>query len=400
MTVPGQKTVLLSDVNQGGAAIAARRLAAGLKQIGWNIEEWNFSPSDEEGENQQSLDPQRKRPPLERLLRNFSKSAAGQMRHRRHEQALLSRLAREHPSCLNLHNLHACGVDHGTLLKIPRGIRLVWTMHDCRAFAEFAFRWQNASGQTEVQAPEPTTASARQTREQFFETRRDVVLVSPSRWLAAEARARVPAGTRIEVIPYGLPTDIFRPMPRAEARHTLGLSGEKLRLGFAAATFDSRKGGDVFLEALRRTDCSGLEVLVWGDDGQRPWPDGLPIKRFGPVREEERLALLYSACDLFVCPSRADNFPNTILESMACGTPTLGSAVGGIPELVRTGQTGWLYQGNTPDACARALADALLEKSSWAAYGQRCRQAAEAEFNLEKQARDYGALFQELQNAK
>ncbi len=396
-STPSQRpTVLLSDVNQGGAAVAARRLAAGLKLTGWNVSQWHFSPAGHEAGNQQSLDPRRKRPPLERLLQNFSRPLAERLRRRRHERALLLLLARERPACLNLHNLHGCGVDHGTLLKFPRDMRIVWTMHDCRAFAEFAFRWPDPAGKTVVQAPEPPAAVSRQCRRRFFETRSDVVLVSPSRWLAGEARAHVPAGIRVEVIPYGLPTEIIRPTPRAEARRTLGLSGEKLRLGFAAATFDSRKGGDVFLEALRRMDCGGLEILVWGNDGHWPWPDDLPIRRFGLVQAEERLALLYSACDLFVCPSRMDNLPNTIMESMACGTPALGSAVGGIPELVRPGETGWLYQGNTPDACARALAGALLERKSWTDYGHRCRRVAEAEFNLERQARAYGALFQQL----
>jgi glycosyltransferase involved in cell wall biosynthesis len=395
-TLSERQVTLLTDVNQGGAAVAARRLALGLRQTGWDARQWHFSPAGQDAECQCSLDSREKRPPLERLLRNFSRPLAARLRQKRHERAFFSQLERDQPGLLNLHNLHACGVDHATLLKMPRNIKLVWTLHDCRAFEEFAFRWQESDGKTAIQAPEPADAKA--ARERFFEMRPDVVLVSPSRWLAGEARKRVPAAVRIEVIPYGLPTDIFRPQPRAEATRLHGLTGEKVRLGFSAATFDSRKGGDVFLQALRKMDCNTLEVLVWGNDGGTSWPDDLPLKRMGLVQDEKQLAVLYAACDLFVCPSRIDNFPNTILESLACGVPVVGSAVGGIPELVRPGETGWLYQGNTAENCARALADAMLEKSSWAAYGQRCRTVAETEFSLEKQARSYGALFDQLLN--
>jgi glycosyltransferase involved in cell wall biosynthesis len=221
-------------------------------------------------------------------------------------------------------------------------------------------------------------------------------MVSPSRWLATQAKHVLGDQIRVEVIPYGVPIDLFRSVPSTVARSELCLPHDRCLLGFAAASFDARKGGDVFLAALRKLANERFGIVVWGDDAHSLWPEGIEIHRFGFVADPAQMRRLYSACDLFVCPSRLDNLPNTVLESFACGTPVVGSAVGGIPEMVRPGETGWLYADNQSDACAAALYSAILEKEAWPGYRERCRRLAETEYAPPRQAQAYLRLFAEL----
>jgi glycosyltransferase involved in cell wall biosynthesis len=144
---------------------------------------------------------------------------------------------------------------------------------------------------------------------------------------------------------------------------------------------------------LRRKD---IGVLLWGTGAPLVWPENVKVKPLGNVTDSKQMATLYSASDLFVCPSRIDNLPNTILESMACGTPVVASNVGGLPDMVRAEETGWLYQPNTALACAKSLDVALQNRETWPAYGSRCRQVVESQFSPALQASRYKALYLQL----
>ena len=107
----------------------------------------------------------------------------------------------------------------------------------------------------------------------------------------------------------------------------------------------------------------------------------VPAVNLGFLGRDEDKAQAFSAADLFVFPSRADNLPLVIQESLSCGTPVLATDVGGIPDLVRPGVTGALFPVDDVDAMRAAVL-------SWAGDGERlrmvagnCRRIAEAEYS-------------------
>jgi glycosyltransferase involved in cell wall biosynthesis len=393
-----QLFALLSDESQGGAAVSANRLAAGLAQIGARVERWYCSPETlpDFPAPQVSLERRATRPWPERLLSNFSRRLGRQMRTRRQERLLYAEVTARQPSLLHVHNLHASGLTHTSLLGLPPDLPLVWTLHDCATVLPFCYEWNGPNGREVLGADRAGEADDRAARGRFFATRPRTVLVSPSRWLQDIGRAAVPVNVRVERIPYGIPTDRFRPLPAAEARQDLNLPQNVKLVGFAAAALDTRKGADIFAQALAEANLPGCEGVIWGDDSQTNWPAEIRMHRFGRVHDEQQIVRLYSACDLFVCPSRIDNLPNTVLESIACGTPVVGSAVGGIPDLVRPNQTGWLYERNDPQTCAQTLREAFQEQTTWPAYRERSRNIVLTEFTLEIQARAYLRLYDEL----
>lgn len=390
----------LSDLACGGAAASADRLVEGLLSIGTPAERWTFSHSAQHHFQIPSISLEQcsKRPLAERLIKNISKKAASRLRSRRHRDLLLAKLKERNPRILHLHNLHASGITHDDLLAIPPEVPIVWTLHDEWPVLPWAYQWKDRENHRVTEGAEiaPIGESLLR-RKSFFENRKNLILVSPSRWLAGVARQNTPPGTLIAVIPNGISAESFSQVPKEEAQKMLGLDPDHNWIGFAASSIDARKGGDIFLKALSL--CShqkNLGIVIWGDDSQWHPPTNIRVHRFGFISDEARLSQLYSACNIFACPSMIDNLPNTVLESMACGTPVIGSQIGGIPDMVHQGKTGWLYVENSPERCAEAIDAAIREKDDWPHYGERCRNVVLHEYNLQLQANRYLEAYTSL----
>jgi len=123
--------------------------------------------------------------------------------------------------------------------------------------------------------------------------------------------------------------------------------------------------------------------------------EGVEERALGHV-DEERVVLAYNAADVLVHPALADNLPNVVLEAMACGTPCVGFPVGGMPEMVRVGRTGWLAGDVTAQALAEALDEALTAIERGVDLHSSCRAVAEAEYAASIQAQRYLRLFESL----
>lgn len=394
--------VVVSDTLDGGAATATNRLMDGLATLSAPAERWHFTPKARETKATEiSLDPRLKRPPLERLLKNLSRSGANRLRHRRHEATFLRTVSERKPALLNLHNIHTCGLNHHTLSQLPPELPIVWTLHDCWPFRPEAFEWTNsATGLRETVCVDLPLHTALERRKQFLLQRPDVIWVAPSRWIGAELQRFAGSKVRLEHIPYGVDCDQFCPQPSQASRTALGLPPKKAWIGYSSTWVSTRKGTDVLAAALQKLDCKDLGLLAWGEPPAFEWPQGLTVRVVGRAEGYQTLRQLLSACDLFLCPSRADNLPNAVLESLACGTPVLGSRIGGIPDMVRPGQTGWLYEGDSPAACAAAVEQAVATPSAWPELRDQSRRVALDEFSVSVQARRYHSLFETISSQR
>jgi glycosyltransferase involved in cell wall biosynthesis len=108
------------------------------------------------------------------------------------------------------------------------------------------------------------------------------------------------------------------------------------------------------------------------------------------------LSLVYSAADVFVVPSLEDNLPLTALEALACGIPSIAFSAGGMPDIVREGQTGILTPTGDVGALRRAIAELLQNPERRATMSQECRRVAVQEYSLDAQARRYVTLYEEM----
>ncbi|MCB0637130.1 MAG: glycosyltransferase, partial [Lewinella sp.] len=143
------------------------------------------------------------------------------------------------------------------------------------------------------------------------------------------------------LIPNSLDTAVFRPRDKVAARRALGLPLDKQLLLFVADKVQNeRKGIRYLLEAFPLLTRPDVAVVAVGD--HPPQLANLPFYALGRIAEEERIAQVYAAADVFVIPSIEDNLPNTVLESLSAGTPVVGFRIGGIPDMVRDGENGFL----------------------------------------------------------
>jgi glycosyltransferase involved in cell wall biosynthesis len=152
------------------------------------------------------------------------------------------------------------------------------------------------------------------------------------------------------------------------------------------------------MEAFRRLGpvprLTGLAFGAGTDDVER---HGLPPIRYsGPLRSAEELAAVYCAADIFVIPSLAEAFGQTAMEAMACGRPVVGFDTGGIPDIVRPGQTGLLAAPGDTAQLADAIAWMMQHRAEREAMGRNARAMVEAQFTLERQARQYVELYRLL----
>ena len=156
-----------------------------------------------------------------------------------------------------------------------------------------------------------------------------MTIVTPSRWLAEIVRRSFLNQFEVKVIHNGIDLELFQPMV-GEVREKYGLKDKKIILG---VSFDwgERKGLDVWLSLANRLPEAYRIVLV----GTNAETDKLLPKNILSIHRTENqqeLAKLYSVADVFVNPTREDNFPTVNIEALACGTPVLTFRTGGSPE--------------------------------------------------------------------
>jgi glycosyltransferase involved in cell wall biosynthesis len=223
-------------------------------------------------------------------------------------------------------------------------------------------------------------------------------IVATSWWTAGEARrSSLLSHLPITVIPNALDTEAFCPRDRSWARAVLGIPQNVRVVLFVAEPLTRRlKGFAVLAQALERLRHMPGLLLVSVGSGDPPATVNVPYLNLGHIGQERLLSLAYSAADVFAIPSSQEAFGQTALESIACGTPVVGFAVGGIVDTVRPGATGVLVPAGDAKALGSAIADLLDDPSTRSKLAASCRRIAVEEYALEIQARRYAELYRSL----
>lgn len=406
------KVVLISDHETiGGAAVAASRLATALA-ADHDVTRLVLFPDGQPHPwrtirlgHETALQRQLLRLPRRFLPRRFPRPAT----FNAVAKELRAVLRRLRPDVVNLHNLHggtAWGWRPELAAVAAEFAPVVWTLHDMWSFTgRCAYSYDCRQFMTGCTAACPTAAeppalppdqiTAAWAARLSLLRKTPMVAVTPSRWLAAEASRGLWAGHRVEVIPYGVPTDVYRPVPRDEARRKLGVQavGPVVLLSAHDLT-ERRKGADLIPAMWPHVRPRPLTLLTMGG-GRLPLDvPGVHHHALGWIGDESVRALAYSAADVLLHPAPVDNFPNVVLEALACGTPVVGLAVGGVPEMVRPNVTGWLATAPTAAALGEALTLALAE--SGPDWRRTCRQGVEKHYLMSHQAHRYGELYRSV----
>ena len=391
----------------GGASVAARRLCAALGGAGvhvrllvQNAEECGdaalLRTGDRWAARRLSLDALPVLPHRNRRSPHWGNAWLGNGATRR---AILDFA----PDVTHLH-----WINHG-MLSLRDVARLtgpvVWTLHDswvftggCHSPQECAKFRERCGGCPELNSRRENDLSRwNWNRKRMAWNEAAFTVVTPSRWLAEIARSSsLLAGRRIETIPNAVDTSVFHPMDRAAARAALGLPQGAPLIFFGAhgALTDWNKGADLWKAALSfvARKRSGVEsVVVGAGEGLGAMP--MCAHALGTV-VPERMAQAMAAADAAVVPSRMENLPNMVAESLACGTPVAAFAVGGVPEMIRPGETGVLAKPHDAEELGQGLCDLL---SRGGAMREACAAFARNAYAPETVARRHLELYRSVQ---
>jgi teichuronic acid biosynthesis glycosyltransferase TuaC len=169
---------------------------------------------------------------------------------------------------------------------------------------------------------------------------------------------------KVRVIPTGYDRSVFRPVDKGEARSQLGLPASK-RILLTVANLVPQKGLQYLLDGFAQISKSRPDltlVIVGGgelDGDLRARAAGLGVKGsvlFAGRRPHEEVSMWMNACDVLVLSSVSEGSPTVLPEAMACGRPIVATTVGGIPDVVREGEVGYLV----PPRDVKDLADAMV----------------------------------------
>ena len=184
----------------------------------------------------------------------------------------------------------------------------------------------------------------------FYSGYTNLFFIAPSKWLFDCAKESALTKNKATFyIPNLLDHDIFKPFDKKTAKQLFNLDPNGMTILFGATSIENPyKGWTYFLQALRNLaqepNFKNITLLIFGGGYKKEIADEIPFKTkfVGHLRDEYSIALIYNAADVFIAPSLADNLPTTILESLNCGTAVVGFNVGGIPDMIKHKQNGYL----------------------------------------------------------
>lgn len=411
---------IANTYTQGGAAAACLRLRRGLLQQGCSV---NFVTRGMM-QDAASSEIDCRRFPLRRTLLDRMRNGV-RIRLLEQRKSILGRpdtlelcsfpessldlAAAIHSQSCDLVNLHwVSGMLDYPSFFAKLGLPTVWTLHDMNAFLGYEHYNEqvhdvDAKGQFVRYQPSKAECDLNQRliecKQRWVSKLGTLVVVAPSKWLASEAeRSPVFADRRVHTIPYGLDTQVFCRNDSIEAKRLLGLDPKRKQLLFVSDNVKkARKGGAVLLHALSRIKhLDQIELMVVGGSFPSNVIPGLQIRNIGSVGDERLMSMIYNASDAFVLPSLVDNLPNTMLESLACGTPVIAFAIGGVPDAVQESKNGILCESLSTEALSKAI-EVFLENAQAFDRNRISSEAAER-FALKAQATRYLSLFENTFN--
>jgi glycosyltransferase involved in cell wall biosynthesis len=292
-------------------------------------------------------------------------------RKKKVEQRLGELLAKERPDFVWFHNIaggEKWGWSEEMILIARQYAPVLWTLHDMWALGNGDESYWEVNSSVEcrrVQGARLQTVCG--AAEKY-----PALLTAPSRWLA-ELIPKV-TGQRCSFLPNPIDLKIFCPGDRVAARRRLGLPDEgMIILAGADSLQDRRKGFDLLREAWPLAGKHGATLALFGRHAENR-----PGERYlGNLSSDDEMVAAFRAADLYVHPARMENAPCTIQESMACGTPALAFAVGGIPEMIVPGRTGFLADKVSPESLHGALTSVLSDPSRLRGMREESRKTAE-----------------------
>jgi glycosyltransferase involved in cell wall biosynthesis len=395
----------LSDYARGGGgAIAVHRLHKGLQKDGIDSHVLSSIKTLESADSTEL--PRSRR--LESALRRVTRRLGLNDLH-----AVNSFQIKNHPlyqkaDVLHFHVIHSGYFNFLALPRLTMGKPSVFTHHDMWAFTGHCIysydceRWKTGCGKCPYPDRYPNilrdnTRLEWKLKKSAF-SRSKLMMVSPSQWMTRLAKESILKEFPFQHIPHGIDTEIFKPLDREQCKAVLSIpKGKHVILFVADGLSDQRKGMDLLMQALQKLPAllkRNCMLLTFGNGGESISElVEIESRSLGFITDDRLKSVAYSAADIFVSPTRADNSPLTLIESVACGVPMVAFDVGGVSEIVRNRVTGTTVPLGDVVVLAESIREQLEDDHLRKEMSRQCREIAIQEYELELHVRKYSDLY-------
>ena len=312
------------------------------------------------------------------------------------------------------HNLHGGYFDLRYLAQLSHSVPVVLTLHDewmltghC-ACTLGCPRWEHGCGNcpdlTVYPAVMKDATAYNWKRKRSIYARSRLYVATPSRWLMDRVQRSMLKPVETRVIHNGVDLAVYHPADRRQVRAQLGLPQNVVILLFAAQGGKNNRFKDyeTIEQAISRLQFAPddarryLFMSLGGSENTETVTGQVRVKSVPFQKDQATVARYYQAADLFLHAARADNFPNTVLEAQACGTPVIATAVGGIPEQIEDGVTGFLTPPSDAGAMAERVMHLMADDGLRQRMGLAAAESALRRFDLEQQVDAYLGWYHEI----
>ncbi len=284
----------------------------------------------------------------------------------------------------------------GSVLDYTRFFRnvskpIVWTLHDMNPFMGIAHYCGDRDTNVQFAALEE---QVRELKSKSIGQHLNLSVVNLCQWMKSYSEKSEAFANRTHtIIPNSIDTNVFSAYDKTIIRTELSLPLDKPILLFVSQSVENRrKGFDLLQDALKKLhrDCV---ILVVGEANEvlKSIDNCIFV---GTINDEQRMAMLYAAADAFILPSREDNLPNTMVESLCCGTPVISFSNGGMRDHIRTLENGVLVEQINSEALHDGINLFLDNINKFDRYS--IFKDAHAVFTPSVQAKRYVEFFQSV----
>jgi glycosyltransferase involved in cell wall biosynthesis len=318
------------------------------------------------------------------------------------------------PDVISLHNSHGGYFQTSLLEKISALAPVVWTLHDMWSFTgnsahtfgdESWKQLKNASHLTSIYPGIGVNRGASLLKQKAKIYRRsNLTVVTPSAWLHNLA-SQSPVFSKNQVlhIDNGVDLSVFHPDNDQSVRTHLNIPHDASVVMFSAESVKGNpwKGGNDLADVVKviNEKCTGQVHLIITGSNAEDWLSGfsnLVVHRIGYVSDEQEMARYLSASDVFLYPTRADNLPNVLIESIACGTPCVTFDIGGCSEIIQHNTNGIVVKPGDISGMADQLLLLLSDRERLRRYSAEARRVASEKFSIERMGEKYLEVFGSL----
>ena len=278
-------------------------------------------------------------------------------------------------------------------LKIDKPI--VWTLHDLNPLLGiFHFEKDKSKFQDQFREEEERSLYVKQKSISKFAN--SLISVGPSQWMTDKIKeSGIKLSEHVEHIPYGIDTNTYHPINQNALRNVLGIPLEKTVFFFVADYITNQRKGFADLKRLFSMS-NGKAIFLVAGSGSESLQDTDGVKYLGKLLDPRLLIQYYACSDYLLFLSKEDNLPNTILESMACGTAVIGYNVGGSPDFIKDQETGFLV-GSFEELQQRII-EVTGRRDQAISLGKNARDLIMKRFSLEQQSVSYQQIYRSILN--